>query len=62
MSPAETKLRTIGQHETSSSLDTISHPGRPAPDELVPSRYALRVGVTTPSLITSTSISPTRNA
>src|SRR5688572_22543097 len=26
------------------SLDNTSHPGRPAPDELVPSRYALRVG------------------
>src|SRR5262252_4742273 len=26
------------------SLDNISHPGRPGPDELVPSRYALRVG------------------
>ena len=26
------------------SLDNISHPGRPGPDELVPSRYALQVG------------------
>ena len=26
------------------SLDDSSHPGRPGPDELVPSRYALRVG------------------
>ncbi|WP_026872251.1 MBL fold metallo-hydrolase [Inquilinus limosus] len=26
------------------SPDSISHPGRPGPDELVPSRYALRVG------------------
>ncbi len=26
------------------SLDIISHTGRPGPDELVPSRYALRVG------------------
>ena len=26
------------------SLDNTSHPGRPGPDELVPSRYALRVG------------------
>jgi glyoxylase-like metal-dependent hydrolase (beta-lactamase superfamily II) len=25
-------------------LDSTSHPGRPGPDELVPSRYALRVG------------------
>src|SRR3954454_17535253 len=26
------------------SLDNISHPGRPGPDELVPSRYALKIG------------------
>jgi hypothetical protein len=26
------------------SLDITSHPGRPGLDELVPSRYALRVG------------------
>src|SRR5947207_10348609 len=26
------------------SLDNTSHPGRPRTDELVPSRYALRVG------------------
>ena len=26
------------------SLDTASHPGRTGTDELVPSRYALRVG------------------
>ena len=26
------------------SLDNTSHPGRPGTDELVPSRYALRVG------------------
>src|SRR5262252_4181491 len=26
------------------NVDNTSHPGRPAPDELVPSRYALRVG------------------
>ena len=38
MSPAETKLRTIGQQETSLS------PGRQGLDELVPSRYALQVG------------------
>ena len=29
---------------TNMSLDHTSHPGRPGPDELVPSRYALRVG------------------
>jgi glyoxylase-like metal-dependent hydrolase (beta-lactamase superfamily II) len=32
------------QQETNMSLDNTSHPGRPGPDELVPSRYALRVG------------------
>ena len=26
------------------SLDNASHPGKPGIDELVPSRYALRVG------------------
>ena len=26
------------------NVDNTSHPGRPVPDELVPSRYALRVG------------------
>ena len=26
------------------SLDNTSHPGKPGPDELVPSRYALRIG------------------
>ena len=29
---------------TNISMDDISHPGRPGPDELVPSRYALKVG------------------
>src|SRR4029079_1564656 len=33
-----------GQQETNMSLDNTSHPGRAGPDELVPSRYALRVG------------------
>jgi glyoxylase-like metal-dependent hydrolase (beta-lactamase superfamily II) len=32
------------QQETSTSLDNTSHPGRLGSDELVPSRYALRVG------------------
>jgi len=32
------------QEETSISLDNTSHPGRPGLDELVPSRYALKVG------------------
>jgi hypothetical protein len=44
MSQAETKPRTIRQQETSMSLDDTSHPGRPGLDELVPSRYALKVG------------------
>jgi glyoxylase-like metal-dependent hydrolase (beta-lactamase superfamily II) len=30
--------------ETNMMLDNTSHPGRPGPDELVPSRYALRIG------------------
>ena len=29
---------------TNMSLDNTSHPGRPRPEELVPSRYALRIG------------------
>jgi glyoxylase-like metal-dependent hydrolase (beta-lactamase superfamily II) len=32
------------QQETNMSLEYTSHPGRPGPDELVPSRYALKVG------------------
>jgi glyoxylase-like metal-dependent hydrolase (beta-lactamase superfamily II) len=32
------------QEDTNTSLDNTSHPGRPGPDELVPSRYALQVG------------------
>ena len=41
MSQAETKPRAIRQQETNISFDDISHPGL---DELVPSRYALKVG------------------
>src|SRR5215467_5839875 len=33
-----------GQQETNMSLDNTSHIGGPGSDELVPSRYALRVG------------------
>src|SRR5262249_9909199 len=33
-----------GHQETNMSLDNTSHPGGPGHDELVPSRYALRVG------------------
>src|SRR5262245_52843834 len=36
--------RSTAAAETKTSLDNTSHPGRPGPDELVPSRYALRVG------------------
>jgi len=43
MAQAETKPRTIRQ-QTITSLDNISTPGRPGSDELVPSRYALRIG------------------
>src|SRR6185312_6556227 len=32
------------QEETNRSVDHISHPNRPGRDELVPSRYALRIG------------------
>ena len=44
MSQAATKPRTIGRQQTITSLDNTSHPGRPGSDELVPSRYALRIG------------------
>jgi glyoxylase-like metal-dependent hydrolase (beta-lactamase superfamily II) len=33
-----------GQQDTKTSVDSSSHSGRPGLDELVPSRYALRVG------------------
>jgi hypothetical protein len=32
------------KQETNMNLHYTSHPSRPGPDELVPSRYALRVG------------------
>lgn len=40
----ETRQEENGQQETSMGLDNTSHPGRTGPEELVPSRYALRVG------------------
>jgi hypothetical protein len=43
MSQAEIKPRAI-QQQAITSLDNTSHPGRPGADELVPSRYALRIG------------------
>ncbi|MFY9839180.1 MAG: MBL fold metallo-hydrolase, partial [Xanthobacteraceae bacterium] len=36
--------RSTTAAETKTSLGNTSRPGRPGPDELVPSRYALRVG------------------
>jgi glyoxylase-like metal-dependent hydrolase (beta-lactamase superfamily II) len=41
---SETHRKRDGQQETNMSLDNTSHPGGPGHDELVPSRYALRVG------------------
>src|SRR5689334_12847130 len=32
------------EQKTNLSLENSSHPGRPGPEELVPSRYALKVG------------------
>jgi len=40
----EAHRKRDAQQETNMSVDSSSHPGRPAPEELVPSRYALRVG------------------
>jgi glyoxylase-like metal-dependent hydrolase (beta-lactamase superfamily II) len=40
----ETNMSLAAQQKTNMSLDNTSHPGRPGLDELVPSRYALRVG------------------
>ena len=40
----ETHQERDGQQDTHMSLGNASHPGRPGPEELVPSRYALRVG------------------
>src|SRR5262245_8544994 len=37
-------MSTLQQKERNIRLDNASHPGKPALDELVPSRYALRVG------------------
>ncbi|MDE1995730.1 MAG: MBL fold metallo-hydrolase [Rhizobiaceae bacterium] len=44
MSQAETKPHTIGQQETIMSLDKTLQNGRSGHEELVPSRYAVRVG------------------
>src|SRR4026209_681179 len=37
-------VRMAGQDTAVGKAVRTSHPGRPGPDELVPSRYALRVG------------------
>src|SRR5262249_3449439 len=44
MLQAETKLRPIAQQETSMSMETTSQLGSHGLDELVPSRYAVKVG------------------
>lgn len=44
MPQTETIPPSIAQQETSMSLDNNSHLGRTGPEELVPSRYAVRVG------------------
>src|SRR5215467_8569103 len=46
------------QHATSMSLDHISHAGRSALDELVPSRYALRIGEIEVLVISDGVVSP----
>src|SRR5262245_64165717 len=40
----ETNMSLAAQQKTNMSLDITSHAGRQGPDELVPSRYALKVG------------------
>lgn len=37
-------MTTITTKDRTGILGNTSHPGRPGPDELVPSRYALKVG------------------
>jgi len=44
MSLAESKPRATGPQDTNIKLDNTSHVGKPMIDELVPSRYAVRVG------------------
>ncbi len=44
MSLTETKRRTNGRQDTSMNVDGTSQAGGPKPEELVPSRYAVRVG------------------
>src|SRR5215813_2805184 len=44
MEQQETNMSLAKRQETSISSDNTSYPGRPGLDELVPSRYALRVG------------------
>ena len=42
--PKQSKAVEEKVRQTNMSLDNTSHPGGPGRDELVPSRYALRVG------------------
>lgn len=44
MSLAESEPRTTGPRDTNMKLDNTLHTGKPKLDELVPSRYAVRVG------------------
>lgn len=44
MTQTEANSRRAGQQETDMSLDNTPHTGRPAPEELVPSRYAVKIG------------------
>src|SRR5882762_8241160 len=44
MTQAETNSPTIDQQETSMSLDNTLSPNRSKPEELVPSRYAVKIG------------------
>jgi hypothetical protein len=44
MSQAEAKRGTMGQQKSGMTQNNISQPGRLRPEELVPSRYAVRVG------------------
>ncbi len=44
MSQSETMVRVAGTQQTVTPSETAFHPGKPSPGELVPSRYALRIG------------------
>ena len=44
MSQSETKTPTSGMHQPSIPSENTFHPGKPSKGELVPSRYAVRIG------------------